>query len=175
MDMKKIGCFLRQLRMEQNLTQEQLAEKLNVSRRTVSRWETGSNMPDVDILIELADDYGLDLREILEGERKPRIGETPVNETARQIADYSKADQKKLLRRMNGIFLVGSVSVLVYTLTVCFGPESLPPALRFLEGLSLGFAAGCVFLGAFMTSGYMEKVHRMKLELVKKVGGKDEK
>lgn len=50
MDQKKIGSFIKELRKEKNLTQEQLAEKFNVSRRTVSRWETGNNMPDLDIL-----------------------------------------------------------------------------------------------------------------------------
>lgn len=55
MDQKKIGSFLRELRKEQRITQEDLAEKLNVSSRTISRWETGSNMPDISLLIEIAD------------------------------------------------------------------------------------------------------------------------
>ena len=50
MDQIKIGIFLKELRKEKKLTQEQLAEKLNVSGRTVSRWETGSNMPDIGML-----------------------------------------------------------------------------------------------------------------------------
>lgn len=55
MDTKKIGAFLKQCRKENNLTQEQLAEQFGVSTRTVSRWETGWNMPDLSILVELAD------------------------------------------------------------------------------------------------------------------------
>ena len=47
MDTKKIGRFLKMLRKEKGLTQEQLAEILSVSGRTVSRWETGTNMPDL--------------------------------------------------------------------------------------------------------------------------------
>mgnify|MGYP003556972723 FL=1 len=66
MDQIKIGSFIKELRKEKNLTQEELAEKFNVARRTVSRWETGSNMPDLDILIEMADFYDVDLREILD-------------------------------------------------------------------------------------------------------------
>ena len=62
MDTKKIGAFLKQCRKEKNLTQEQLAEKFGVSSRTVSRWETGSNMPDLSILVELADYYDMDLK-----------------------------------------------------------------------------------------------------------------
>ena len=64
MDTIKIGSFLRELRKEKNLTQEQLADVFNVSARTVSRWETGSNMPDISILVEIADYYDLDVREM---------------------------------------------------------------------------------------------------------------
>ena len=55
MDQQKIGEFLKALRKENNLTQEELADKMNVTRRTVSRWETGANLPDLSILVELAD------------------------------------------------------------------------------------------------------------------------
>ena len=57
MDTKKIGAFLKQCRKEKNLTQEQLAEKFGVSARTVSRWETGSNMPDLSILVDQCRSY----------------------------------------------------------------------------------------------------------------------
>ena len=57
MDTKKIGAFLKQCRKEKKLTQEQLAEKFEVSARTVSRWETGINMPDLSILVQLAEYY----------------------------------------------------------------------------------------------------------------------
>ena len=49
MNQQKIGSFLKELRKEKGLTQEQFSEIMNVSGRTVSRWETGSNMPDLDI------------------------------------------------------------------------------------------------------------------------------
>ena len=57
MDQMKIGTFLKALRKEKDLTQEQLAEQLNISGRTVSRWETGKNMPDISILVDLAEFY----------------------------------------------------------------------------------------------------------------------
>lgn len=55
MDQVKIGNFLKKLRKEKGITQEQLAEILNVSGRTVSRWENGNNMPDISILVDIAD------------------------------------------------------------------------------------------------------------------------
>ena len=68
MNQEKIGRFLKQLRMEKQLTQEKLSETLGVSRRTVSRWETGNNLPDLSILVELADFYDVDLKEIFADE-----------------------------------------------------------------------------------------------------------
>ena len=97
MDQIKIGNFIKELRKEQNLTQEELAEKFNVARRTVSRWETGSNMPDLDILVEMADFYDVDLREILDGERKSEkmyeellLKEEGLKETANKMIYIGK-------------------------------------------------------------------------------------
>lgn len=72
MDLQKMGSFLKELRKNRGLTQEQLAEKMYVSNRTVSRWETGSNMPDIQILIKLAEFYDVELIEILMEKGKAR-------------------------------------------------------------------------------------------------------
>ncbi len=58
MDQQKIGTFLKQLRQERQLTQENLAEIMCVTNRSVSRWENGVNLPDLPTLIQLADFYG---------------------------------------------------------------------------------------------------------------------
>ena len=100
MDLVKIGNILRELRKEKGLTQEQLAEQLHVGRRTVSRWETGRNMPDLDVLIELSDRYEVSLREILSGERQSQPPEQELEETVLQAADYSKEGKDQSLRRL---------------------------------------------------------------------------
>lgn len=69
MDTKKIGIFLKDLRNEKGMTQEQLGEKLGVSNKTISRWETGKYMPPVDCLNMLSDIYNISINEILGGER----------------------------------------------------------------------------------------------------------
>ncbi|MBQ2998137.1 MAG: helix-turn-helix transcriptional regulator, partial [Oscillospiraceae bacterium] len=89
MDQIKIGKFLKHLRKEKGLTQEQLAEQFFVSSRTVSRWETGNNMPDLDILIELADFYNADIREIIDGERKSNNMESETKSTLKKVAEYA--------------------------------------------------------------------------------------
>ena len=69
MDMVKIGSFLAELRKERKLTQAELGEKLGVTNKTVSRWETGSYMPPVEVLEELSNLYGLTINELLSGRK----------------------------------------------------------------------------------------------------------
>lgn len=94
MDQKKIGIFLKKLRKEKNITQEELAEKLNVSNRTVSRWETGNNMPDISLLVELSEFYHVSIPEIVDGERKSEKMNQETRDTALKMAEYSKNEVK---------------------------------------------------------------------------------
>ena len=70
MDQIKIGLYLKELRKEKKMTQEQVAGLFGVSQRSVSRWENGKTLPDISLLIELSDYYNVDLREMLNGRRK---------------------------------------------------------------------------------------------------------
>jgi len=97
MNQQRIGQFLKHLRKNKGLTQEQLAEHFNVSSRTVSRWETGSNMPDVNMLIELADFYDTDIREIINGERKSENMDTENKDTLKKVAEYSN---RRLIKKI---------------------------------------------------------------------------
>ncbi len=69
MDQMKVGRFLAQLRHEIGWTQEQLGERVGVTNKTVSRWENGNYMPDIDILQLLSDEYGVTIGELIAGER----------------------------------------------------------------------------------------------------------
>ena len=100
MNQVKIGEFLRELRKGKGLTQEQLAEQFNISRRSVSRWETGSNMPDVGLLIEIADFFDVDIREIIDGERKSENMEKE-KEALKKVAEYADAEKAKLKKKVN--------------------------------------------------------------------------
>ena len=100
MDQKKIGSFLRELRKEQRITQEDLAEKLNVSSRTISRWETGSNMPDISLLIEIADFFDVSIPEIINGERKSEKMDEEVKEVAEKLSDYADAEKVNIIKEI---------------------------------------------------------------------------
>lgn len=69
MDPIKIGKFIAALRKEKGLTQEQLGEKLGVTNKTISRWENGNYMPDVEMLSLLSKEFGVSINELISGER----------------------------------------------------------------------------------------------------------
>ena len=68
MDQIKIGKFIAECRKKKNLTQAQLAEKLNITDRAISKWETGNAMPDSNIMLDLCDILGITVNELLCGE-----------------------------------------------------------------------------------------------------------
>lgn len=98
MDQKKIGNFLKDLRKANGFTQEQVAEKLGTSSRTISRWETGAYMPDISLLVAIAEMYDVDVREIIDGERKEENMNSEVKEVAVKMADYSTMEKKNMLK-----------------------------------------------------------------------------
>ena len=69
MDAKITGCFIAQLRKELGLTQKELAEKLEVTYKAISRWETGKGLPDTSLLKPLAEIFGVSVGELLSGKR----------------------------------------------------------------------------------------------------------
>ncbi|MDE7425643.1 MAG: helix-turn-helix domain-containing protein [Lachnospiraceae bacterium] len=112
MDQKVVGSFLKELRKEKGITQEQFAEIMGVSGRTVSRWETGSNMPDLDVLILIADYYEVELREILDGERKSRQIDKEVEET---VLSGSGSEKKTTTIKISRLLsCVGVITLLIF-------------------------------------------------------------
>lgn len=101
MDQAKIGKFITVMRKEKGLTQEQLAEKLNVNAKTVSRWETGRNMPDYSILESLTNELGITVNELIRGERI--IEEEIIREYDHNLVDVLK--EYKRLKRAKNIIL----------------------------------------------------------------------
>ncbi len=84
MDQEKIGKFIAQLRKEKKLTQQELANKLGVSDRTVGNWENGRNMPDLSLFKPLCEELGITINDFLSGER--------INEK-----EYSKKSEENII------------------------------------------------------------------------------
>lgn len=162
MDQQKIGEFLKTLRKENNLTQEELADKLNVSRRTVSRWETGSNLPDLGILVELADFYDVDMREIFNGERKNENMEKELKETMLMAADYTDDRMTKILKRMQLMFIGATICGIAYVVLLFGFDDVKSTVLDFASGTCLGIMVGMLAMGIFITDKNFNKISQWK-------------
>lgn len=161
MDQQKIGMFLKELRKEKMITQEQFSQIIGVSGRTVSRWETGSNMPDLDILIQIADYYDVEIREIFNGEKRSDKMNKEMKETVLQVADYSNDEKVRITKRMHIMFLIGLVAFITYGVLDIMGLTN-SGYTEAVASFALGISFGMLILGAIFTSRYMSRIRAFK-------------
>lgn len=167
MDQKKSGSFLRELRKEKQLTQEQLAERFGVTSRSVSRWETGSNMPDLSILVELADFYDVDIRDIIDGERKGEDMNKEEKERLQLVADYAETEKNTLLMRLRIFSIVGLVSLIAGLTMMVISRDNNLPVYDYLMGTLMGVAIGALLVAVFYSTGVLENMRKRKRTLMK--------
>lgn len=114
----EVGAFITQCRKEKKLTQAQLAEKLNITDRAVSKWETGKSMPDSSIMLELCEILGITVNELLMGEREKReLYEEKGDENLDTIDTIKKRKNRVGFKRLGAVIF----SALLFTaMAVCF-------------------------------------------------------
>lgn len=167
MDQKKFGSFLRELRKEKQLTQEQLAERFGVTSRSVSRWETGSNMPDLSILVELADFYDVDIRDIIDGERKGEDMNKEEKERLQLVADYAETEKNTLLMRLRIFSIVGLISLIAGLTMMVISRDNNLPVYDYLMGTLMGVSIGALLVAVFYSTGVLENMRKRKRTLMK--------
>ena len=109
MDQIKIGKFIAEQRKKVNLTQSQLAEKLNITDRAVSNWETGKSMPDSSIMLELCDILKISVNELLSGEKINMENSNQKNEQL--MLDMAKELERTNKRVWTSMWVIMAVSI----------------------------------------------------------------
>ena len=142
MDQVKIGKFISELRKEKKLTQAQLAEKLGVSQKSVSRWETGKNMPDISLLQLLSSELGITVSELLDGERSVTIRKD-TEEAINQIINYSiTTKREQIFSKQDVDFISGVIAALVVIILIISGfrgMQTIPLVILGLMGIGITF------------------------------------
>ena len=110
MNQVKIGKFIAECRKKENLTQMQLAEKLNITDRAVSKWETGKAMPDTSIMLELCEILGISVNDLLCGEIINMENKNPKNEQL--LLDLSKELENKNQTIWTAMWVIMVVSMI---------------------------------------------------------------
>lgn len=115
MNVIKIGQFIKSLRKEKTLTQREVAEQLNVSEKTISKWETGKGFPEVSLMLPLCNFFGISINELLSGERledKQYIEKAEEN-IASLVNDRTTPRKKIIISSISCIFATISSLVLI--------------------------------------------------------------
>ena len=121
MDQIKIGRFIAECRKKVNLTQMQLAEKLGITDKAISKWERGKAMPDTSIMLELCDVLGITVNELISGERIDMENKNKQNEQL--LLDMAKELEKKnktIWSSMWAIMIVSMTALMAGLFIVAF-------------------------------------------------------
>ncbi len=110
MDQKKIGGFIAECRKKANLTQMQLAEKLDITDKAVSKWERGITMPDTSIMLELCEILGISVNELLSGEKINMENNNQKNEQL--LLEMANELEKKNKTIWNAMWTIMAVSII---------------------------------------------------------------
>ncbi len=126
MNQIKIGVFIAKCRKNKKLTQAQLAEKLDITDRAISKWETGKCMPDSSIMLELCEILGISVNELLSGEMiEMKDYDKKAEENLLNMAKREEKQNKKLLFYENIIGIISSVTFIVLIIVAAYLVQSL--------------------------------------------------
>ena len=117
MDQIKIGKFIAECRKKNNLTQMQLAEKLNITDRAISKWENGKGMPDSSIMIDLCNELKISVNELLSGEK---IEMKEYNKKAEEnLFELNKSNEKKN-KIINYVVIITIILIIISVIELFF-------------------------------------------------------
>ena len=117
MDNMQTGKLIAELRKKQGLTQQQLADKMNLSNKTISKWESGSGSPDISNLPVLAEALGISVDELLKGE----LNESELDEDTHKDYSPRKDFTSKQKKERAIIALAASIGAILGILAYNFG------------------------------------------------------
>ena len=146
MDQIKAGRFITKKRKEQNLTQEQLAERLGVSNKTVSKWETGKCMPDYAVVKSLCEELKISVSELMDGEEADDKSFRMYDEE--QILDLLRRTQEleKQKGMLTGVILIVMGIALQASSRTLGGSD----VMDFFSGLLLGLSIAEMLVGVYV-------------------------
>lgn len=113
MNQERIGKFIAKCRKEQNLTQEELAEKLNITYKAVSKWECGKGLPDASIMLDLCKILKINVNELLSGEKVSN--DKYVNNAEENLITLTRQieKRKKILKKIQKLLLLFAITLFV--------------------------------------------------------------
>ena len=150
MDQSKIGRFIAQMRKELGMTQKQLADHLQISDKTISKWETGKGLPEVSLMMPLCDILKISVNELLSGERFAE--EEYKEKTERVIMDLVKEREENKKKMILAVASAVVTMVASFTIILMAGLLQMEPWQR---GMLIGIGLA-VLLGGLLVAAALE-------------------
>ena len=169
MNQERIGKFISELRKEKSMTQDQLAEKLGVTDKSISRWENGKTMPDLSMLTILSRELNVEISELLNGRRMNKEELEKLRDTINNIIEYSNEEKKVKISKLNNYFRAGLICILIVILDNQFNllsyifKDNIP---NFIDGALCGLGLLFEFIG-FYNNNHDITLKQKKLSLFK--------
>ena len=155
MNQEAIGKFISTCRKDKGLTQLQLAEKLNITNRAVSKWETGKSCPDVSIMLSLCDILEITVNELLSGERISMENyREKAEENLIELQHKKEKAQKSLLR----------VELIWLAIVVLISPVHFAINYYYPENKGTGVGLLILFVGLIMFIVYFMRHYEIRLK-----------
>ncbi len=158
MEQAKVGKFIAKCRKSKNMTQAELAEKLNITDRAISKWETGKGMPDSSIMLELCNELDISVNELLSGEViKMENYNQKAEENLLEMKKQKEETDKEMLRLEIVIGYISSITFLILVFLASFVEMYSVIRILLIIGGSIVFAVGVInAIKIEQTAGYYE-------------------
>ena len=156
MDLRKIGKFIANERTKKGLTQESLAEKLDISDRSISKWERGICLPDSAHMVELCNILDISINDLFSGERINMKDSKKISE--KQLLELARLKEEKDKQLLALEWAIGAVAVIIlFTLVIIAAIIDMPEYARWIiMGIGFMIFMACMFIGLRIeqTAGY---------------------
>ena len=158
MEQTKVGKFIAECRKNKKMTQAELAEKLNITDRAISKWETGKGMPDSSIMLELCNELDISVNELLSGEViKMENYNQKAEENLLEMKKQKEETDKEMLRLEIVIGYISSITFLILVFLASFVEMYSVIRILLIIGGSIVFAVGVInAIKIEQTAGYYE-------------------
>ena len=159
MDLNKISNFIKTKRKELGITQDELAEKLFVTEKAISRWETGRGTPDISLLLPLSKELNVDVSDLLNGEENKKS-----KDNVEQLLEYNEITKKnKFNIQFKLVVLFYILSILLFLFYLRFEYDPNIELNYFIRLFIVGLSSTFVIIGNKMYgNNYVEKIEDKK-------------
>ena len=171
MNQVEIGKYIFELRKEKNMTQEQLAEKMGVTNKSISRWENGNTLPDISLLVQLSDILNTTLPELINGRKMTKEELLAQKETINNLIQIETENKIGYNQKALGMLMIGlpliTLSIVdnnIHYLEYIFTQN----ANQFVNGLMIGLGITLNICGIYKLAKDNQK-QKEKAKVLKKI------